>query len=57
MSFLDVRACELLLTGKQRLVALLYLSGRVPVATLLAALDGAPELSLLRLRGASPPSP
>jgi len=44
-----VNACELLLTDKQRLVALLFLGGRVEAATLLARLDGALEMSLLRL--------
>ena len=42
-------AFELRLSDKQRLFALLYLAGRVEAATLLARLEGAQEMSLLRL--------
>ena len=44
-----VRAFELRLSGKQQLFSLLYLAGKVKAATLLARLDGAQEMSLLRL--------
>lgn len=44
-----MNAVELRLNEKQRFVALLYLSKRVPVAHLLAALEGCEEMSLLRL--------
>lgn len=44
-----MRAAELRLNDKQKLVALLYLAKRVPASHLLASLDGCEEMSLLRL--------
>ena len=44
-----VRAFELLLTDKQRLISLLYLAHKVTAATLLARMNGAQEMSMLRL--------
>lgn len=40
---------ELRLNEKQKLLALLYLGKHIPAATLLAALNGCEEMSLLRL--------
>ena len=44
-----LRAVELCLNDKQKLVSLLYLAKCVSAAQLLAALDGCEEMSLLRL--------
>ncbi len=41
--------CELLLNDRQRLATLLYLARRLPASRLMATLEGAVELSLLRL--------
>jgi hypothetical protein len=50
-------AYELYLSEKQRFASLLYLAGRIPAARLLAILDGAPEMCLLRLtEGETAPS-
>lgn len=40
---------ELHLNEKQKLIALLYISGRMSAAQLLHELDGCEEMSLLRL--------
>lgn len=44
-----MKAVELRLNEKQKFLVLLYMAKRIPVAKLLAALEGCEEMSLLRL--------